>query len=75
MAHHPHIPPFTLAALAAALVAPAAAQTDTTQLAPVQVTGRAAPPLNVGGWGDVTRIERRRRQALSVPLRNRSPPP
>ena len=30
----------------------ASAQTAPTQLAPVAVTGRSSPALNVGGWGD-----------------------
>ncbi len=40
---------------AAALLAtpPAGAQTPSTQLAPVTVSGRAYPTVGVGGWGDV----------------------
>ena len=43
--------PITAAALLAA--AQACAQTAATQLEPIVVTGRVAPPLSVGGWGDV----------------------
>ena len=52
MARSPHIL-FTPVATAACLAAlGASAQTTPTQLAPVVVTGRTAPTLDVGGWGD-----------------------
>ena len=44
--------PVAAAACLAALGA--SAQTAPTQLAPVVVTGRISPTLNVGGWGDIT---------------------
>jgi iron complex outermembrane recepter protein len=43
--------PITAAALL--LATQAWAQTEATQLEPITVTGRTAPPLNVGGWGDI----------------------
>ena len=43
--------PFTAAALLATV--PVWAQTPSTQLAPVTVSGRAYPTVGVGGWGDV----------------------
>ena len=43
--------PITAAALLAA--AQVCAQTTTTQLEPITVTGRTAPPASVGGWGDI----------------------
>ncbi len=44
--------PVAAAACLAALGA--AAQTAPAQLAPVVITGRTSPTLNVGGWGDIT---------------------
>ena len=49
--HHLSTPIAAAACLAALGVA---AQTAPTQLAPVVVTGRTAPTLDVGGWGDTT---------------------
>ena len=43
--------PITAAALLVATQA--CAQSAATQLEPIVVTGRVAPPLSVGGWGDI----------------------
>ncbi len=43
--------PITAAALLAA--AQACAQTASTQLEPIVVTGRTQPPVSIGGWGDI----------------------
>ena len=43
--------PITAAALLVATQA--CAQTAATQLEPITVTGRTAPPVSVGGWGDI----------------------
>ncbi len=55
MARFSHTLLRTPVAAAACLAALGAfAQTAPAQLAPVVVTGRTSPTLNVGGWGDIT---------------------
>ena len=56
MARSTHFAHFTLSPIAAAaffVVTQACAQTTPTQLEPITVTGRIAPPVAVGGWGDI----------------------
>ena len=50
--------PFTPIAGAALLAATSAwSQAVDAQLPPITVTGRAAPPLTVGGWGDLPLVK------------------
>jgi iron complex outermembrane receptor protein len=42
-----------IAAAAWLVASQACAQTAATQLEPIVVTGRVAPPVSVGGWGDI----------------------
>ena len=56
MARSTHFSQFKLSPVTAALLiaVPAWAQTaSTAQLEPIVVTGRVAPPVSVGGWGDI----------------------
>ena len=51
-----HFKRFTLSPIVSAALLAAAqvsAQTATTQLEPITVTGRVVPPASVGGWGDI----------------------